>query len=306
MKISISYLFFIMRNGYPPAFEGDMQTFKEMHELGFHYLEMEGLGREHSDMVRKNLSAYKQVMEDYNIHIHNFCIVDPDLVSLDDAARHAAYDNFKRTAELGMNFSPETFHLASYAPPVEYLGRTPYQLDGGEYKLGSDSAIRIPDGFKWQKVWDTLVESCRFCASVMQDLGKTIIMEPRVGERICSVDSMIRLLHDVDMPNFKANFDTAHFSAQREDVCLALMKLEGQFANIHIADNNPVTLDHLPLGDGITDWKEFFRILMAMNYDGYLGLDLSAKSTEELTRGVVRSRDYILALADEMGFEVEW
>ena len=41
-------------------------------------------------------------------------------------------------------------------------------------------------------------------------------MEPRVGEVICSVDSMIRLLDDVNSDYFKANFDTGHFSAQRE------------------------------------------------------------------------------------------
>src|SRR6185369_13771649 len=119
-------------------------------------------------------------------------------------------------------------------------------------------------------------DSCQFTAEIAAQHGRTIIMEPRVGEVICSVDSMLRLIHDVGMKNFRANFDTAHFSAQRENVPLALMKLEGKFANIHISDNDPKNAEHLAIGEGSIDWHEFFRTLKMLGYDGYLGLDLGA------------------------------
>lgn len=128
-------------------------------------------------------------------------------------------------------------------------------------------------------------------------------MEPRVGEVICTVDSLLRLMEHVGRPNFKANFDTAHFSAQRENVPLALMKLKGKFANIHIADNNPVNTEHLPLGDGIIDWMEFFRVLKTLRYDGYLGLDLGM--TKSLVQAYRRSLDRIKALASDLKFKVE-
>jgi len=306
VKISVTYLVSILLNGYPPKFTDEVQTFKDINKLGFRYLEMEGLGREHSENVRKNIDIYKKALSDNDIQIHNFCIVDPNLVSLDANLRQTAYDNFKLMAEVAQQLDAETLHLASYAPPVTYKGRKPYQLDGGEYTFDNKPHISIPDGFKWQPVWDTLVESCRFCASVAQEYDKTIIMEPRVGEIICSVDSMIRLIQDVDMQNFKANFDTGHFSAQREDVCLALMKLDSQFANIHIADNNPTSTNHLPLGEGIIDWYEFFRILVKMGYNGYLGLDIGARTFEELSRGLLKSRDYIVNITEQLGVKVKW
>jgi sugar phosphate isomerase/epimerase len=104
-------------------------------------------------------------------------------------------------------------------------------------------------------------------------------MEPRVGEIISSVDSLLRLIEHVDRPNFKANFDTGHFSAQRENVVLALAKLKGKFANIHISDNDPVGVDHLPIGRGTIDWIGFFTLLKRMGYDGFLGLDLGMSRT---------------------------
>ena len=128
-------------------------------------------------------------------------------------------------------------------------------------------------------------------------------MEPRVGEVICSVDSLLRLIEHVDRPNFKANFDTAHFSAQRENVVLALAKLKGHFANVHIADNDPSNTDHLPIGEGSIDWKEFLRTLHQMGYTGYLGLDLGL--TDSLLDGYRVSLDRLRSLADELHLPLE-
>lgn len=304
MKIGVTYLYTIIKYGYPPKPADDFKALGEIGKLGFHYLEMEGLGREHAETVLKNKAEYKSALSANGIHVHNFCVVEPDLVSLDKTKRNLAYENFKRISEVGIYLGTETLHLASYAPPVNYRGKVPYQLDEGDYSFGDRFALSIPDGFSWPKVWENLVESCRFCAEVAKSYGKTVIMEPRVGEIICSVDSMIRLINDVNMENFKANFDTGHFSAQRENVNLALMKLEGMYENIHIADNNPENAEHLAIGDGTIDWYEFFRILKNMNYDGYLGLDLGGR--EKLADSLIRSREYIIKVAASTGCNVTW
>ena len=280
MKVSITYLFTIFKYGYPPKLGDDFKALADIERMGFHYLEMEGLGPQHTKCVWENRHEFKRALGDHGIHVHNFCAVDPDLVILDAAQRNAAYDRFQRTAELGAFFGAETLHLASYAPPIDYLGPAPYQL-GQQYSFANTFRVRIPDGFNWQGVWDVLVESCRFAAEIASRYGRTVIMEPRVGEVIASADSLIRLVEHVDMDNFKANFDTAHFSAQRENVPLALLKLTGKYANVHLSDNDPRNTDHLPIGEGTIDWNEFFRILKLQKYDGYLGLDLGGRETIE-------------------------
>lgn len=206
-------------------------------------------------------------------------------------------------AEIATRLGAETLHLASYAPPVRFLNHKPYQLGKGGYCFPNGTSIRIPRDFQWECVWSALVRCCRFCSDVAADVGKTVIMEPRVGEVICSVDSLLRLIEHVQRPNFKANFDTAHFSAQRENVVLALAKLRGHFANIHIADNDPVNTDHLPIGDGTIDWVEFFRVLKEMGYDGYLGLDLGMSRT--LRRGYRRSLERIREIASRLKLSIE-
>lgn len=83
MKLGATYLITILKYGYPPKPEDDFKALTYLNKLGFHYLEMEGLGVEHANNLKRNLSTYKKALADNGIHIHNFCAVNPDLTSLD-------------------------------------------------------------------------------------------------------------------------------------------------------------------------------------------------------------------------------
>jgi sugar phosphate isomerase/epimerase len=304
MRISITYLYTIFRYGYPHSVEDTLKSLGQIRKLGFHFLEMEGLGPDHLRSLYRSRRRLLKTLDDCGVHVHNFCVVDPDLVSLNEAKRNRALDRFKLGAELAEMLGTETLHLASYAPPVRYLKDKPYQLAAKSgYRFADYTPIHLPGGFDWNQVWGALVRSCQSCADVAARHGKTVIMEPRVGEVICSVDSLLRLIEHVERPNFKANFDTAHFCAQRENVVLALAKLRGHFSNIHISDNIPVNTEHLPIGDGIIDWKEFFRVLKDMRYDGYLGLDLGLRKS--LVRGYRISLERIRSIASELKLTIE-
>ena len=304
MRLSLTYLYTIFRYGYPHTVDDALRSLPEIRKLGFRFLEMEGLGRTHLvglHRVRKQLAA---IVDGCGLHIHNFCVVDPNLVSLNTARRSRAIDGFRMGAEVAVMLEAETLHLASYAPPVRYLETRPYQLGAEDgYQFANQTRLRIPNRFDWNAVWAALVAGCQSCADIAAEYNKIVLMEPRVGEVICSVDSQLRLIEHVGRPNFKANFDTAHFSAQRENVPLALMKMRGHFGNIHIADNHPSNTDHLPIGDGAIDWQEFFRVLKLIGYDGYLGLDLGLN--RKLRAGYRKSVERIQSIASAQQIHVE-
>jgi sugar phosphate isomerase/epimerase len=302
MKLSITYLYTIFKYGYPHSVDDALRSLPEVRQLGFHFLEMEGLGPENLQAVYQRREEIAARLSDCGLHVHNFCVVDPKMVSVDTAQRRRALENFRLGVKIAELLGAETVHLASYAPPVEYLERAPYQLSSA-YRFDNTLALRLPPGFNWTHVWEALVDSCRFCAKVAAEYGRTVIMEPRVGEVICSVDSLLRLIEQVGCSNFKANFDTAHFSAQRENVVLALAKLDGHFANVHIADNHPSNAEHVPIGDGTIDWHEFLRTLQRMGYNGYLGLDLGL--TDNLIDGYRRSVERLGAIANEVNVNLE-
>ena len=70
-----------------------------------------------------------------------------------------------------------------------------------------------------------------------------------------------------------------------------------------LSDNNPANTDHLPIGDGLIDWDEFFRVLKAQRYDGYLGLDLGNRPS--LMDDLRRSADKLQELAGRHGIQLE-
>jgi sugar phosphate isomerase/epimerase len=304
MRIGITYLYTIFKYGYPHGVNAAIASLPEIRSLGFRFLEMEGLGRDHLAEMYKRRREVRRVLDDCGLHVHNFCVVDPDMVSVDAAVRQAALDRFEMGAEIATLFESETLHLASYAPPVEYLQKPPYQLSGDStYTFEDVTRLRLPPGFEWACIWEALVESVRFCADVAAKYERTVLMEPRVGEVICSVDSLLRLIEHVNRPNLKANFDMGHFSAQRENVVLALAKLKGHFANVHAADNHPSNSEHIPIGEGCIDWREFLSTLRVMGYNGYLGLDLGLSAN--LVDGYRRSVEYLQAIAGDLDIKLE-
>jgi sugar phosphate isomerase/epimerase len=86
-------------------------------------------------------------------------------------------------------------------------------------------------------------------------------------------------------------------------VVLAVAKLKGHFANVHVADNHPRDSQHLPIGDGCIDWREFLLTLHRAGYTGYLGLDLGL--SEGLLDGYRRSTERLQELAEELGIPME-
>ena len=78
--------------------------------------------------------------------------------------------------------------------------------------------------------------------------------------------------------------------------------IQQEYVKIRATDHDGTTVDHLPVGDGVIDWAEFFRLLKVMNYDGYLGLDLGRK---DLEKNLVRSKEFIYRVAGAAGHQVE-
>src|SRR5690242_3094937 len=128
MRIGITYLYTIFRYGYPHSAEDALKALPEIRKLGFHYLEMEGLGAAHMRAMHRNRTRLLRTLNDAGLHVHNFCVVDPALVSPDRAKRGRAMDLFRQGAELAELLGTETLHLASYAPPVRYVTAKPYAL----------------------------------------------------------------------------------------------------------------------------------------------------------------------------------
>jgi sugar phosphate isomerase/epimerase len=300
MLLTACYLYTIDTYGYPPTIEQGLKAIDDMREMGFKYIELEGVGDEHIKAMYDNRQKYKQALDERGMSCVNFCPVLRPLVSMNKAEREAAYPTFRLGAKTAAFFGAPTVHVATYLPPIDFIGPKPYV---GALRFGESYKVKMSDDFSWARQWDALVDSVQKCSDIAKEEGLTLIIEPRVAEMICSTDSMLRLMDHVNRPNFKANLDCAHLNAQKEILPLSARKLEGRIAGLHFADNDGTDNRHLFPGDGNIDFEGLFRELVRQGYKGSLGVDLG--SLPNLGKRYADCAQWLRNLAKKMNFELK-
>ena len=93
----------------------------------------------------------------------------------------------------------------------------------------------------------------------------------------CSTpEDMIRYIDGLNAPDaFCACLDTGHMLIHSIEPADAVRKLGSRLEILHVQDNNGITDQHLPVGLGITDWKDFVKALKDINYKGVFNLELT-------------------------------
>lgn len=296
MKINCCWLYAISKYGYPPSIADTHKVLGEMAALGFDAVELEGVREENQRAVHAARADFKRTCDDLGLRMMNFCPVLPDLVSPDAAKRRGALDLFRLAVEVAVYFNAPTVQVDSYAAPVEYVKHRPY-ADAVEFKRQFD--VRIPDGFSWQRTWDTLVETVRACAAIAEDAGLRLCLEPRVGELVSNTDALLRLIEHVNSPIFGAVLDTGHLHAQKEILPLSVEKLGSRIFYVHASDNDSRDNEHLAPGRGTVDWEALIAGLKRHGFDGYIGIDIGG--VPDLDAQYREGHAYIRGLLERAG-----
>ena len=271
MKISCCWLYAISKYGYPPGIENVFKALKEMADMGFEYVELEGVREENLKEVYSNREKIKDHCENLGVEIINFCPIIPDIVSLDDDKRGKARDLFMLAIDIAKYFDCETIQTDSYTPPLEFIGEAPYKES---ISYGKQYKVKIDPDFSWERLWDVLVDSFRFASETAKEAGLKFCLEPRVGEIISNTDAILRLMDHVKSDNFGSVLDTGHQNAQKEILPLSVEKLGNRIFYLHVSDNDGKINEHLPLGKGNIDWEGIFLALKKHNYQGYVAIDI--------------------------------
>jgi len=271
MKISCCWIYAISKYGYPPSMEDTYKVIREMADLGFRYIELEGVRKDNLMEVYNHRNDLKKLCDDLGLEVVNFCPILPDIVSTDQKKRKGALDLFRVGIELAEFFGCTTIQTDSYTPPLEFVGSAPYKE---MINYGLQFKVKVKNEFSWNAVWDALVDSVTKCNKWAKDAGLKLTMEPRVGEIISNTDAMLRLMDAVGDENFGAVLDTAHQHAQKEILPLSVEKLGNRIYYLHVADNDGRDNLHLGLGKGTIDWEGVFAALKKHEFDGFVAIDV--------------------------------
>jgi sugar phosphate isomerase/epimerase len=296
MKICCCWLFAISKYGYPPSLENTFKVIREMKEIGFEAMELEGVGEKNLFEVFENRRKIKSLCESFNLRVVNFCPVLPNLVSSDSIKKEKALDLFKVALEIALFFNTQTIQIDSYTPAIQYKeGRIPHaKMD----RFDEVYQVILDPQFSWQREWEALVDGISRCNEMAKRGGLRLCLEPRVGENVSNTDAMLRLFDAIPDRNFGAVLDTGHQNAQKEILPLSVEKLGDRIFYVHVSDNDGRTNHHLPLGQGTIDWEGVFLTLKKHKFEGYVAVDLG--HIPNIDQEYARSKKFLEDLAKRL------
>jgi sugar phosphate isomerase/epimerase len=114
--------------------------------------------------------------------------------------------------------------------------------------------------------WGLGTEVVRILGLLAADLDLEIVLElePFPLSLINNVDTMIRFLDDVDLPNVKANIDISHLVLSRvppEEIG----RLKGRVGHVHLSDCDGKVHGDLPPGRGVVPFEPYLREIQKLD-----------------------------------------
>ncbi|HMO56970.1 MAG TPA: sugar phosphate isomerase/epimerase [Roseiflexaceae bacterium] len=164
---------------------------------------------------------------------------------------------------------------------------------------GTPPAVDTTVGATSQE-WDTLKELLfeRMAALVAyaEQRGVIIAAEPHVGSMLDTCDRVLELLHTINSPFLKLNFDISHFNVLGIPYAESVAALAPHTVHTHVKSERGLAPDHefLIPGEAPFDWVGYLHAMRAAGYDGYI--------TPEVSIMVQRRPNYDPFAAAELSF----
>jgi sugar phosphate isomerase/epimerase len=296
MKIVCAWMYAIGRYGFPPAIGNVLKAIREMKQMGFQYIEAEGIGYENLEAVIAHRGEIRAICQGEGLEVANFAVLLPDIISMEGGVRERAMEHFSRGAETAAFLGSPYVWIDSYFPPLK-VHRGVVPTEGLVY--GQEFRVSVPEEFRWPRFWSSFVEAVRRVTAIARSQGVGLLVEPRVGEVVSNSEAMLRLVEAVADDNLGLILDTAHQHAQKELVPLSVEKLGAHLKYVHVADNDGRDNRHFEPGRGTIDFREIFRLLARRSFDGYVSVDL--EKLPRLREKFVQTRGFLEGLARELG-----
>lgn len=156
-----------------------------------------------------------------------------------------------------------------------YLDRAMYRLGKAGIKVGifgSGGSRRVPEGFSRECAWEQLVKVGRMLGETAAKHGVMIALEPLGTPESNIINSQpegMRLVHDVDHPNFKILCDLYHLV--EENGTMEDIEACGD-ALIHMHIANPDGRGPMSPDDK-ADYKALFDTLRKIGFDARISIE---------------------------------
>lgn len=270
-RIVCCYLYPITRYGYPPPGAGTPLYLREMHQLGYQSVELEGIREKHLLEVDAVLPEVLAVQHELNLEIPYFCAVLPDLSSPDAEVRQQQLVLLRKACKIAQKLGSKGIVDNGPLPPYVFPDSIPVAR---HYHSDVLRSATMPENLVWKDYYHDLAQTYREVCRIAADHGLTYQIHPCEGVLTSTTDGYLRFAEAVSANNLRFNFDTANLFALGENLTVSWLQVKEHVDYIHISDNGGSRIEHLALGEGVIQWDDFFHLLKKTGYAGSFGVDI--------------------------------
>ncbi|MEZ5351409.1 MAG: sugar phosphate isomerase/epimerase [Bryobacteraceae bacterium] len=132
---------------------------------------------------------------------------------------------------------------------------------------------------QWEQLRETMVERLEDWARAAARLRIVIAIKAHVAGAVNQPSRLLWLLQRVNSRWIRAAYDYSHFQLIGLDLTRTIADLAASTVFVHVkdADGDATKFRFLLPGDGRTDYHEYFRLLAANNYRGWIVPEVSAQ-----------------------------
>lgn len=133
----------------------------------------------------------------------------------------------------------------------------------------------LAPGDSWSAALRLFVEMLKPAADHAAQEGVLLLIEPEPGLLIETADQFLELMKHIDSPAIGLNFDIGHSYCVGDDPATTIPRLARYIRHFHLEDIAASRVHHhLIPGEGAIDFAAAFRAIKAMNYQGWVTIEL--------------------------------
>ena len=274
--IVCAYLYVITKHGYPPPAEQTFEHLEEIRNLGFRSIELEGIREQHLLEVYELRHRIKDKLRELDLLVPFFCIVLPELSSVDAITRSRNLELYEKGCEIARDFGAIGVIDNGPLPPYQFPEEIPVVRHYEEETLKD---AFLPPGLEWEFYWEDLIDTLQQVCDIAGNYGLTHHLHPALGVIGATIDGFLNLARAIDRPNFRFNFDTANLHVAKENLNLSIVRSNLFVDYIHISDNRGFRNEHLAIGNGNIRWSSFSNTLTQLGFKGHIGIDIGGEES---------------------------
>lgn len=238
--------------------------------------------------TRNDLANSLELSKVYGVSLELTDFAQPDILR-DDKAFNEAVSFFAASSLPGgvtLHGAFFDINVASVDPDIALISesRVKKSLEATE-RLGARAVVFhtgiTPQLISEAYIGNWLAKSERFWSGMLAEhRGVDIYIENMFDDR---PEPLLKLSESLCRhPNYGVCLDYAHATVYAKDAPGWLRVFSRYIRHIHINDNNGTEDSHLPLGDGVIDWKLFFALRRELTPEASVLLEISsAKNCEK-------------------------